>query len=64
MFRQFLKEVDIVQSSVNNINLKKFDEPGKSFMKMRNSRGPRIEPCGTPCVNAHCSDSNPLTTVV
>jgi len=23
---------------------------GKSFMKRRKSKGPRMEPCGTPCM--------------
>jgi len=27
-----------------------FTSQGKSFMYKRNSSGPRMEPCGTPCL--------------
>ena len=40
-------EVDRVLSSANSINLNKDDEFGRSFINIRNSNGPRTDPCGT-----------------
>ena len=37
-----------VLSSANKVNLKFCEQCGRSFMKMRNSNGPRIDPWGTP----------------
>jgi len=38
-----------VESSANKLNLKKSLQLGKSLIKIRNRRGPKIDPCGTPC---------------
>ena len=37
-----------VVSSANKMTSECFRHDGKSFMYIRNSRGPRTEPCGTP----------------
>ena len=38
---------ELVTTNSNNVVL---EECVRSLMKIKNSRGPRIEPCGTPCV--------------
>ena len=44
----FLKLQVEVRSSAKRVNLKKIEHFGKSLMNMRKSRGPSIEPRGTP----------------
>ena len=39
------------------MNLKKSVESGKSFIKIKNSIGPKMDPCGTPCVTDFKSES-------
>ena len=34
---------------------------GKSFMYIKNNRGPKLRPCGTPQVIIAVSDNSPLT---
>jgi hypothetical protein len=39
-------------SSTNNIvSAREFILNGKSFIKTKNSRGPKMDPWGTPCCN-------------
>ena len=44
----FLKEQVKVLSSKNRVILKNLELFGKSFMKIKNKKGPHIKPCETP----------------
>ena len=44
-------------SSANKVNLKKSVESGKSFIKIKNRIGPKMDPCGTPWVTDFKSES-------
>ena len=43
-------------SSANRLNSKKSEHKWKSFTSMRNNKGPRTDPCGTPQVTEHSQD--------
>jgi len=45
-----LKDRERVLSSANKVNLNKSLALGRSLIKIKNSSGPSVEPCGTPCV--------------
>ena len=48
-----------VVSSAYKIKLKYSVQFGISFMYIKNNKGPRIEPCGTPVDNESISDETP-----
>ena len=48
-----------VVSSAYKIKLKYSVQLGMSFIYIRNNKGPRIEPCGTPVDNESISDEIP-----
>ena len=56
---QFLFDTEYVASSAKRINC--VNPPsrlrGRSLIKIRNNKGPSIEPCGTPYVTCNGSDS-------
>ncbi|CAL4131877.1 unnamed protein product, partial [Meganyctiphanes norvegica] len=45
---EFLQWKKTLVSSANILNLPKGQQLGRSFIKIRKSKGPRTEPCGTP----------------
>ena len=51
-------------SSAKKMDFMFFVDKGKSFMYIRNKRGPRTEPCGTPMLISLVSDLCPLTVKV
>ena len=51
-------------SSANITALKIREQLGKSFMYIRNSNGPRIDPCGTPVVTFCSFEYIPLYFVI
>ena len=44
-------------SSANSVNVAFLETSGRSFMKIKNSKGPRVEPCGTPVFIVRVVDS-------
>jgi hypothetical protein len=48
---EFLSVITKLVSSANKIGLDDlFMADGKSFIYSKNNRGPKTEPCGTPCL--------------
>ena len=59
---EWSKEHVRVLSSANRVNLKNFEHSGKSLMKIRNKRGPNVDPCGTPYAIFSSDDTTLLVT--
>ena len=43
-----LPQIVSAASSANNVKVALLETSGRSFIKIKNSKGPRVEPCGTP----------------
>ena len=57
-FKSELEASSVVSSAKRDEN--SLEDSGKSFMYIRNSIGPRIEPCGTPQSIKRGSEEMPL----
>ena len=52
----FVSSQNKLASSANKLNLKKSEHKWKSFTYIRNNKGPRTDPCGTPQATVHSQD--------
>jgi hypothetical protein len=57
MFR-LSSDISMFMSSANGTILGSRTFKGKSFIYNKNNNGPRVEPCGTPCVISLVVETN------